>query len=57
VWWCCEASPKWVRHSLCVVGIKNGLLYTLNMQAPSLRWADLEPSFRRIADSFVVFRV
>lgn len=46
------ATKTWVRHNLCVVAVRDGLLYTLNMQVPGAAWREVKKDFREIASSF-----
>jgi hypothetical protein len=46
------SSPAWARRNICVAAARNGVLYTLNVQAPLVRWAELSGTLHAIADSF-----
>ncbi|KDP23496.1 hypothetical protein JCGZ_23329 [Jatropha curcas] len=45
-------SPLFQRHNVAVCCARGGRLYTLNAQAPESAWQNIEPDFRRIAESF-----
>ncbi|GAB4137193.1 MAG: photosystem II reaction center PsbP [Cyanobacteria bacterium J069] len=47
-------APDLQRHNLASVAVRRGKLYTFNLSTTGRRWAQAEPTFRMIVDSFSV---
>lgn len=47
-------SPSFKRHNIAVFCTRGGRLYSLNAQSAESQWPAIEPSFRTIANSFIL---